>query len=105
MKDYEFIKGVFLSFVAFMVLYMTLTVLFPPCDKRAKNAAFARYNETMRSVGLPLMGIESLEKDSPNKRYNWNIGVEAATQLQRDLKSCHCDGSGPVDIINEKIGM
>jgi hypothetical protein len=99
----EFLKGALIT-LFFGMLYMVLTFIFPPCDKHAKNAALAKYNQRMQDAGLPLMDVDALESGTPDQKYNWNTGVEAAIQLQRDLKACHCDGSDPVEAIKKKIG-
>ncbi len=104
MKGYGFLKGLLLTLFFGAMLHMLLTFIFPPCDKHAKNAALARYNQRMQDAGLPLMDVDALESGTPEQMYNWNIGVEAAIQLQRDLKACHCDGSDPVSVIKKRIG-
>lgn len=101
----EFLKGACVTASFFLVAYMAIIFMFPPCDKRAKNAALARYNQRMNAAGLPLMDVDALENGSFEQMHNWNLGVEAAIQLQRDLKACHCDGVDRINAIKKNIGV
>ena len=107
MKGAGFLSGFLVVGTIGMSAWLLQPILFPFCDQAAKTKALQRYETRMTKAGLPTMDASILHEVEGGKRldttYNWDVGIDAAIDLYRELDACHCAEPNPVEEFINKV--
>lgn len=103
MKNSGFLSGFLIVGAIGVSAWLLQPILFPFCDQAAKARALQRYEARMTKAGylsaIDVNTIRDVEGKKLDTTDNWDVGVDAAVDLYRELDACHCAEPNPVEEI------